>query len=309
MSLVATTFLGLGLLGSSVLAAEPAAEVATELATEAASTASAAMGRIADPSQFGWSIEPVDGSVVDAREVFLAGEVTGATRLIVEGQEVELVDSRFRAGPFHVLPGTRAWILVAFDAAGRKTERLHRLEIDSLAPRILVSRPRDGAVVRSSPLTLRGTVADQFVDRLEVNGQAVPVERKHFETELTLQPGENEIVLVAYDTVGHRSEERRRVVFDPDAPELEVLVELAAGPELGTGSAVGATHGTAGNAAHEAAGPMPLLDDARFAVPVLPRIHVADAGETRLEVVVDGARWSEGGWVGAGEHELWSTLR
>lgn len=77
-----------------------------------------------------------------------------------------------------------------------------------------VSSPKSGATVRSANLAVRGKTkarAEVFVNDMETTADAVG----NFSANLTLEEGENYILVVAIDEMGNAAEKELTVTYDP----------------------------------------------------------------------------------------------
>ncbi len=110
----------------------------------------------------------------------------------------------------------------------RREQLLAQGSTDKAGPTIELS-VRDGELVRTSELVLEGTIADApgRVESVNLNGRVVlvpyAVPEMHLEQALTLQPGENPVVVRARDLLGNEREVRLTVVLDQEPPLLSVL--------------------------------------------------------------------------------------
>src|SRR5699024_11135692 len=86
-------------------------------------------------------------------------------------------------------------------------------------------------------VTVEGTVADDNLDYVEVNGQVANVSDGEYSKRILLDNGENEINVVAADAAGNETTESVTIDVKYDAPEIENLtpdedVDLVAGKSV-----------------------------------------------------------------------------
>ncbi len=77
-----------------------------------------------------------------------------------------------------------------------------------------IDNPKNGSTVSSNTITVRGKTsahAEVFVNEAETKADA----NGHFEVSLTLEEGENEIIIVANDAYGAASEKIVSVNYEP----------------------------------------------------------------------------------------------
>ncbi len=130
------------------------------------------------------SLVPADRTLQTAAEVMLEGEVTDAVKLIIDGTEVPLAEGSFRAGPYAVPEGQRAFVLSAESASGEKTQQLLRVVRDSRGPSITVSQPSRG-VLGAAEVTVKGLAADPHLAEVRVDGRPATLDGARFEASLT----------------------------------------------------------------------------------------------------------------------------
>src|ERR1041384_1105296 len=74
-------------------------------------------------------------------------------------------------------------------------------------PVITINKPQAAEVFANSPIEVNGTVTDiSGVTSLKVNGAATPVVNDAFSTQVTLNPGSNQITVMATDFEGNSSQ-------------------------------------------------------------------------------------------------------
>lgn len=98
--------------------------------------------------------------------------------------------------------------------------------IDTVAPVITLSSPRNGSTVSVNPITVSGTVTDNVgVTQLLVGSGKVDVlPNGSFTAAYKLVGGANTITIVAYDAAGNKATTFVTVTYAPPAPNTTVLV-------------------------------------------------------------------------------------
>lgn len=102
--------------------------------------------------------------------------------------------------------------------------------VSTAAPTLEIDTPIEGLITNSSPITVSGKSepGNQYVTitSVSINGENVSVEGGAFSKDVELDEGENEIVIIATDTVGNTVTVRRKVILDTHAPIItEVTTE------------------------------------------------------------------------------------
>ncbi|MGA2367620.1 MAG: hypothetical protein ABSF74_03470 [Dehalococcoidia bacterium] len=76
-----------------------------------------------------------------------------------------------------------------------------------------ITQPQDESIVRSTPLSVSGTVTSPA--EITVNGISVDVKDNHFNTLIDLERGPNPIDISARDVSGHETSKNISVVYVP----------------------------------------------------------------------------------------------
>lgn len=114
--------------------------------------------------------------------------------------------------------GTYYWRVAALDKFGLPGERSEtwrfNIRTDTVPPYLAISEPADGAVLRGTPVMVRGTTEPDAA--LSFRGEALKVAPDGaFEASVVPVHGVNEIVISAVDTAGNRTERTRAFVHTP----------------------------------------------------------------------------------------------
>ncbi|MBO1914836.1 hypothetical protein J4G37_59675, partial [Microvirga sp. 3-52] len=76
------------------------------------------------------------------------------------------------------------------------------ITLDTVKPTLTIANPVDGDVTKRESVTVEGTVADENLDYVEVNGSKVAVNEGNYSKRILLDAGANEITVVAHDLAG-----------------------------------------------------------------------------------------------------------
>lgn len=175
---------------------------------------------------------PAHGTVTNQAEVMVQGVCASnvEVRLYRDGEEA---GSTLTGGD-----GTFALPCTLHDGANVLTARAFvgdrytdpsvpvTVYLDTEAPVLVVTEPEEGLVTNRDAVTVVGTVADEHLDKVIVQGESVQVVEGTFSTRVSLaeQDGPNAITVVAVDKAGNRSEITRTVVKDTTAPAVSGMV-------------------------------------------------------------------------------------
>lgn len=128
----------------------------------------------------------------------------------------------------HTVPledGLHTVIFSAADYDGNIAEqKTVEFKVDTVAPTLAVNSPADNLVTNKAQLTVSGTTSDATSSpvKVTINGDSVTVnENGTFSKQITLEPGENTITVIAKDSAGKSTTVIRKVTLDTGAPEFK----------------------------------------------------------------------------------------
>ncbi|KPA23075.1 FecR protein [Shimia sp. SK013] len=183
--------------------------------------------------------QPADKSEVFGRAVDLSWQVfpeasgywfevardPGFNRMIMTEWGVK--DTGFRVEA--LTPGVHFWRVAALDKLGLPGKwsetRAFELRIDETPPFLTVLAPQDATLVENGAIEVLGAAEAGAV--LTLNGTPVTISKDgSFVVQAPLKVGENQLVLVALDAAGNKSEKRRNVTY---VRQEAVRIDLDAG--------------------------------------------------------------------------------
>jgi formylglycine-generating enzyme required for sulfatase activity len=212
---------------------------------------------------------PAEGAAVGANvDVVVRVTDRTAVRVTIGGSEATARGDGVFAGTATVADGEQTIAIVAVDGAGQRAEAVRRVRADAVPPQLAIAGELPAAT-RERSVRVRGTVRDGASVRAGDATATVGADGA-FELDVPLQPGANDVAIVARDAAGNDSEPQRlRIVCDATPPAL-ALVEPA-------GDAV-----PAGDVALAGT----VADDTATAVLVNGRTAAVDGGRWRATVRV-----------------------
>lgn len=95
--------------------------------------------------------------------------------------------------------------------------------LDTLKPVLTIDSPIDGEKTNRETVTVQGTIADENLDFVHVNGQAAAVSNGKYSKRILLDEGVNEILVEASDKAGNSETKKVTVTADYNAPEITNL--------------------------------------------------------------------------------------
>ncbi|MCD8510594.1 MAG: S8 family serine peptidase [Bacillus sp. (in: Bacteria)] len=94
--------------------------------------------------------------------------------------------------------------------------------LDTADPELTITSPVDGSLTNAQVVEVTGTVTDDHLDTVTVNGNAVDVdEAGFFSKQLIVEEGENTFTVVATDLAGNSTTESVTIEVDWTAPTIE----------------------------------------------------------------------------------------
>src|SRR5699024_651017 len=94
---------------------------------------------------------------------------------------------------------------------------------DTDEPELTIDNPADGDATNQETVTVEGTVADEHLDEVTVNGEKADVDGEDYSKQIMLQEGSNDIEVVATDKAGNETSEKVTLEVVVDGPELKDL--------------------------------------------------------------------------------------
>jgi hypothetical protein len=139
------------------------------------------------------------------------GSKTGRIEKLIDGsvlRTTNLLNVRLKGGPG-----------IGSDQPPFITVSIIRNIADTDGPVITINQPKAGEVFAANPIDVSGTVTDiSGVASLKVNGASTQVVNDAFTTQVTLNPGSNQITVTATDSAGNSSQKSVEVILA--APKL-----------------------------------------------------------------------------------------
>ena len=173
--------------------------------------------------KFQWSISDDDSGVNES-----------SIKINIDGEDVTEGITKSTSGNICTCEYTHTQALsdgehtIIFSAADRDgnaaDQKTVKFKVDTVAPTLTVSSPEDNLVTNEAEITVAGTTSDVTSSPVTVtiNGETVTVgENGAFSKQITLEPGENTITVIAKDSAGKTTEVTRRVTLDTGAPEFQ----------------------------------------------------------------------------------------
>ncbi|WP_157087645.1 S8 family serine peptidase [Oceanobacillus damuensis] len=173
---------------------------------------------------------PADGLVTNDAAVTVEGTASSTTtvKLLNNGTEVgtaEVGDEGTFAIPTELTEGENEFTAVTVvNGEDATTSEAVTVTLDTVSPELTVDSPLDGNMTNRETVTVEGTVSDEHLESVEVNGQDASFTDGSYSKRLILEEGENVIEVVAVDAAGNTTAETITIAADYTAPAIENLV-------------------------------------------------------------------------------------
>nr|WP_306798675.1 S8 family serine peptidase [Oceanobacillus saliphilus] len=173
---------------------------------------------------------PAAGLVTNEASVTVEGTASSTTtvKLLNNGLEIgtaEIGNEGTFAIPAELAEGeneiTAVTVVNGEDAT---TSEAVTVTLDTVSPELTIDSPLDGDMTNRETITVEGTVSDEHLESVEVNGQDASVTNGSYSKRLILDEGENVIEVVAVDAAGNTTVETVTIAADYTAPVIENLV-------------------------------------------------------------------------------------
>lgn len=130
----------------------------------------------------------------------------GGDRAALDGIPIFVRNGRFLATLTLKLGENRVALTGYQD--GNSSTRSLRIHVDTQAPVVYIDQPKKRERIVRNRLPLVGRVEDEALSYLQLNGKSIPVKNGGFSVEVVLEPGPNQLVLIAEDLAGNQTREQ-----------------------------------------------------------------------------------------------------
>ncbi|API90922.1 MULTISPECIES: S8 family peptidase [unclassified Virgibacillus] len=186
---------------------------------------------------------PKDGTITNEQEVTVEGTASPTTtiQLMNNGEEldsVEIGDDGSFAIPAALAEGENELTAVSLlDGTPTGESEPVNITLDTKKPELTIDSPKNKDKLNRETVTVEGTVSDEHLDVVKVNGKKAKVEDGKYSKRILLDNGENKIKVVAQDEAGNKAKEQITLDVDFTAPKIENLtptedVNLKAGESV-----------------------------------------------------------------------------
>ena len=93
--------------------------------------------------------------------------------------------------------------------------------LDTIAPELAIGYPKTGDKLKQQSVTVKGTIEDENLDTVAINGEITDVDGKNYSKQILLKEGFNVIEVVAVDKAGNSTTKTTSVEVISEAPVLQ----------------------------------------------------------------------------------------
>jgi len=173
------------------------------------------------------STDPVDGAVISASTVTVAGRAPGAATVKVAGVNATVADASFTASIDLPSEGANAIEVQCADAGGLTATRTISLIRQTGNPSIDITAPSENFVTGDKSITVSGTLSSD-ADSADVNGKAVTISGTTFSVSgISLVNGLNTLVAHVHNKAGRTAADSVRVRSIQTAPDIAISSPLS----------------------------------------------------------------------------------
>lgn len=168
---------------------------------------------------------PENNLVTAAATVTVSGtafDTSGIASVTVNGTAVAVAANGSFSATVNLSGGSNTITVVATDSVGLTTTKTVSVTMDTVPPVITLTAPMAGQMVGNAAFTVTGSVSDEHLSGVAVNGTKATVTGDTFSVEITLAEGANAITATASDTAGNTASATGSVLLDTLPPILTV---------------------------------------------------------------------------------------
>ncbi|MCP5048207.1 MAG: hypothetical protein GY940_13630, partial [bacterium] len=179
---------------------------------------------------------PRENSIVNRATTGINGKIDDADpfKITMNSLEGELIGTNFYFNNVSLTEGENRLTFTAEDRAGNTSQKEYIIHLDSTAPAISITGPVPGSLLGTNAVLVSGTVSDEHLNNVKVNGTVCQVENGLFNILLNLLEGVSAIEAVATDTAGNSSSAQVIVTIDTrpatiniDTPKDRALLNIS----------------------------------------------------------------------------------
>jgi uncharacterized Zn-binding protein involved in type VI secretion len=164
-------------------------------------------------------VQPQDGLKTNQVSLQMQGSTESKATVTVNGNQIALMGTAFMM-PMSLQEGENTFVVMSCDAAKNCNVTTIHVFLDTIAPPLDVTAPKDQFLTNVDTVSIQGTTEEGA--KVTVMDRTVTFTGTGFSTDYTLREGKNTIKIDAYDGVGNKAERMLTVFLDKTPPSLVI---------------------------------------------------------------------------------------
>src|SRR5699024_6159615 len=154
-------------------------------------------------------------------------DVDAMVRILVNGsasEEINVMDDGTYSGTIELSEGENELLVVSVinDEETSVSDPVI-VTLDTKNPELTVDTPSDGDKTNRETITIEGSISDEHIERVTVNGQMADISDGSYSKRVLLDNGKNTIEVIAEDKAGNETTESVVIDAKYDAPKVKNL--------------------------------------------------------------------------------------
>ncbi|MEW5761010.1 MAG: kelch repeat-containing protein [Candidatus Thermoplasmatota archaeon] len=162
--------------------------------------------------------EPMNGTVINNKEIYINGTTDENAKIKINGIEVEVSKSKF-SYKIALTEGDNFIEISAHDKAGNKNSITICVVLDTIEPLLFIVPLPDST--NQTEIKIKGDAEDYA--EVFVDGKKIDLINGKFSTFINLKEGENNIIVYAKDKAGNINKIEKKIILDTTPPSIEIL--------------------------------------------------------------------------------------
>ncbi len=142
----------------------------------------------------------------------------------LENSSILLDGKPFESGTTVTEEGAHTLVVTALDRAGNSAISLVNFGVDTIAPEVKITNPKDGDLFHFNSIQVSGTLIEQSLKSITLSGNPdVIAGGGQFFASILLHDGNNTLVVVVTDLAGNTAQDSITVTLDQTAPGITIV--------------------------------------------------------------------------------------
>ncbi len=169
---------------------------------------------------------PSENQITNEEDITIEGTASPTTtaQLMNNGEEVDTVevdeDGQFSFDTTLTEGDNELTVISLLNESSVGESEPVTVTLDTIAPELTIDNPQHGDKTNRETVTVEGTVTDENLDYVEVNGQKADIDGEDYSKRILLDNGENVIEVTAVDEAGNKTTESVTIDVKYNAPEI-----------------------------------------------------------------------------------------